>query len=137
MPLLNTLSRLPVVITVMVAMLTAPLSAPLQAQGRIDVLNSRGQIAPLAGATVVRETLSQVSFRRGGPDAIGPIRKGTGPVQLDDGFGDVPHDLGHHQGDQGEFPVVVPGAPTGVVGVSVPDAAHPLIIRRHTELPVG
>lgn len=75
MPLLNTLSRLPLVITVLVAVLTAPLSAPLLAQGRIDVLNSRGQVANLAGATVVRETLSQVSFRRGGPDANVENRK--------------------------------------------------------------
>ena len=75
MPLLNTLRRLPVVITVLAALVTASLSAPLSAQGRIDVLNSRGQVAPLAGATVVRETLSQVSFRRGGPDSNVENRK--------------------------------------------------------------
>jgi TolA-binding protein len=73
--LLNTLSRQPVVITVWAVVSMALLSTPSTAQGRIDVLNSRDQIAPLAGATVVRETLQQVSFQRGGPDSKVETRK--------------------------------------------------------------
>ena len=78
MSFLNTLHRMPVVITVLVSVL----SAPLWAQGRIDVLNSRGKITPLVGAVVVRETLSQVSFRRGGPDSNVENRKTELVVQI-------------------------------------------------------
>lgn len=91
MPLLNTLSRLPVVIALSMSMLT---TTPVAAQGRIDVLNSRGQIAPLTGATVVRETLEQVSFRRGGPESKVETRKTQLVVQVVHGPGSEAWNLG-------------------------------------------
>ncbi len=39
-----------------------------QTAGRIDVLNNRGEVSPLAGATVVSETLDEVRFTRTGSE---------------------------------------------------------------------
>lgn len=40
------------------------LTMSMTAQGRIEVLNSRGEVTPLAGVIILSETLSQVQFRR-------------------------------------------------------------------------
>lgn len=46
-------------------LLLALVALPAASQGRIDVLNNRGQIQPLPGATVLSETLDEVRFSRG------------------------------------------------------------------------
>ncbi|MDG2149970.1 MAG: tetratricopeptide repeat protein [Planctomycetota bacterium] len=47
--------------------LALTLGAPVAtAQGRIDVLNNNGEITPLAGATVIKETLDSVQYTRTG-----------------------------------------------------------------------
>lgn len=51
------------------AALALAVLAPLgQAQGRIDVLNNRGEVTPLANTTVVAETLDEVRYTRAGSD---------------------------------------------------------------------
>jgi len=44
------------------------LATPVWSQGRIEVLNSRGEVAPLGGTTILSETLDEVSFRRAGSE---------------------------------------------------------------------
>lgn len=62
-------------------------SAPLLAQGRVDVLNSKGQVQPLSNAFIERETLDEVAFRRGSPEGRLETRRAELVVRVVHGRG--------------------------------------------------
>lgn len=67
-PVLTTLPTRRMLLAVALPLLIALLSSPVAAQGRIDVLNNRGEVTPLSDTHLVSETLDEVRYRRGNSD---------------------------------------------------------------------
>ncbi len=68
MPSLPVLRRIPSALLALGVVIGFLAPAGAAQAGRVDVLNNRGEVTPLAGATIVEETLDEVRFTREGSD---------------------------------------------------------------------
>ena len=88
--------------TVLAAALLVTLPSAAVAQGRIDLLNSRGEVAPLAGTTILSETLDTVQFQRLG-SSRSESRDTSRVVHVVYGKGSPSYELAHAALEQGDL----------------------------------